>query len=141
MREPITARLSCICVRKGYILLIGIDIIEIDRIRQAALRTPRFLERLYTSGELEYCRSKANPYPSLAARFAAKEAVRKLHPAFTRDIGFHDVEVLVGAGGRPQILLHGAALIKCEQEGIRNINLSLSHSAIHAIAAVIAERE
>lgn len=122
-------------------MLIGIDIIEIDRIKQAALRTPRFLERLYTSGELAYCRSKINPYPSLAVRFAAKEAVRKLHPIFIRGIGFHDVEVAVEADGRPRIVLHGAALIRCEQMGIRNIDLSLSHSATHAIAAVIAEKE
>lgn len=120
-------------------MLIGIDIIEIDRIKQAALRTPRFLERVYTVGELEYCRSKANPYPSLAARFAAKEAVRKLHPIFTQGIGFHEVEVESGLAGRPNILLHGTALIKCEEEGIRNISLSLSHSTTHAIAAVIAE--
>ncbi|MGE5390190.1 MAG: holo-ACP synthase [Deltaproteobacteria bacterium] len=122
-------------------MLIGIDIIEIERIKEAALRTPHFLERLYTVGELEYCRSKANPYPSLAARFAAKEAVRKLHPALSQGIGFHDVEVAVEAGGRPRILLHGAALLRSEQEGIRNIDLSLSHSATHAIAAVIAEKE
>lgn len=122
-------------------MLIGIDIIEIDRIKQATLRTPRFLERLFTSGELAYCRGKANPYPSLAARFAAKEAVRKLHPIFIRGIGFHDVEVAVEADGRPRIVLHGTALIRCEQTGIGNISLSLSHSATHAIAAVIAEKE
>lgn len=122
-------------------MLIGIDIIEIDRIKQVVMRTPRFLERLYTTGELEYCYSKSNPYPSLAVRFAAKEAVRKLHPVLARGIGFHDVEVVAGIGGRPEILLHGAALTRSEQEGIRNINLSLSHSATHAIAAVIAERE
>lgn len=122
-------------------MLIGIDIIDIKRIKQAALRTPHFLERMYTVGELEYCQGKANPYPSLAARFAAKEAVRKLHPAFSRGIGFHDVEVEVEAGGRPRIVLHGAALIKYEEAGIRNIDLSLSHSTTHAIAAVIAEKE
>jgi len=122
-------------------LLIGIDIIEIDRIKQVSLRTPRFLERLFTSEELAYCRSKANPYPSLAVRFAAKEAVRKLHPIFTRGIGFHDVEVAVDDDGRPRIVLHGVALIRREQAGIGNIDLSLSHSATHAIAAAIAEKE
>jgi len=121
--------------------VIGIDIIEIERIKQAVLRTPRFLNRLYTVGELDYCRSKSNPYPSLAARFAAKEAVRKLHPSLSRGIGFRDVEVVVEAGGRPRIVLHGAALVRCEEAGIRNIDLSLSHSATHAIAAVIAEEE
>lgn len=121
-------------------MLIGIDIIEIDRIKQVILRTPRFMERVYTTGELAYCRSKANPYPSLAARFAAKEAMRKLHPVFIGGIRFHEVEVESGLAGRPQILLHGTALIRCEQGGIRNINLSLSHSATHAIAAVVAEK-
>ena len=122
-------------------MLIGIDIIEIERIKQVVLRTPRFLERLYTAEELAYCRGKANPYPSLAARFAAKEAVRKLHSTLSRGIGFQDVEVALEAGGRPRIVLHGAALIKCEAAGIRKIDLSLSHSITHAIAAVIAEKE
>ena len=69
-------------------MLIGVDIIEIERVKKAVERTPRFLDRVFTSRELVYCMKKANPYPSLAARFAAKEALRKLHPAFIPEYVF-----------------------------------------------------
>lgn len=119
-------------------MLIGIDIVDIDRIKQVALRTPRFLKRVFTPGEIEYCFGKSNPYPSLAARFAAKEALRKVHPCFSQGIKFHEVEVTRGDDGRPDILLHGNALLLKEKAGIKKISLSLSHSNNQAVAAVIA---
>jgi len=118
---------------------IGIDIVDIGRFQTVAQRTPRLLQRVFTERELSYCLAKANPYPSLAARFAAKEAVRKLHPALSRGIRFHDVEVTVDAQGRPGIALHGAALANCQAAGLHDIRVSLSHSKMQAIAAVIAE--
>lgn len=116
---------------------IGIDIIDIDRVKNAVDRTPRFLHRVFTKQEIEYCFSKNNPYPSLAARFAAKEAVRKLDPAFVSGVGFHDVEVVIHKDGRPDLLLHGKAL-QNYRERFNSISLSLSHSKKQAIAAVIA---
>ncbi|MDD3879479.1 MAG: holo-ACP synthase [Syntrophomonas sp.] len=118
----------------------GIDIIEIKRVKEALIRTPRLLQRLFTEQERAYCFSKKNPYPSLAARFAAREAVRKLHPAFTVGVGFHEVEVLSLADGRPELLLHGTAVERCREEGIGKLSLSLSHSQEQAIAVVIAEK-
>lgn len=115
---------------------IGIDIIDIDRIKDAVERTPRFLYRVFTNQEVEYCFSKSNPYPSLAARFAAKEAVRKLGPGFSSGVHFHDVEVIVHEDGRPDLLLYGTAL-ESYREQFNTISISLSHSKNQAIAAVI----
>ncbi len=121
-------------------MLIGIDIIDIDRIRKSAERTPRFLERVFTHQELKYCLSKANPYPSLAVRFAAKEAVRKLDPVFSAGIKFHDVEIVIGKNGKPDLRLHGRAEEKGRQVGISSLSVSLSHATQQAVAAVIASK-
>jgi holo-[acyl-carrier protein] synthase len=120
-------------------MLIGVDIIEIERVKKAVDRTPRFLERVFTSRERGYCMNKANPYPSLAVRFAAKEALRKLHPALITGVRFHDIEILPGEDGRPQVYLHGEAEQRCCTEGIGKISISLAHSRDQAIATAIAE--
>lgn len=117
-------------------MLIGIDIIDIGRVKRAVERTPRFLDRVFTSREIEYCFGKKNPYPSLAARFAAKEAVRKVHPVFSSGIRYHDTEVMISASGQPVILLHGKALERF-RERFGKIAVSLSHAEKQAVAAVI----
>lgn len=119
-------------------MLIGIDIIDIERVKEAIERTPRFLKRVFTRQELDYCLSKKNPYPSLAARFAAKEAVRKVHPLFISGIRYHDTEVVLNEKGQPQIVLHGMARERFE-EHFAQIAVSLSHAEKQAIAAVIVE--
>ncbi len=119
---------------------IGIDIVDIDRLENIVIRTPHFLERVFSSQELEYCLQKSNPYPSLAARFAAKEAFRKLDISFCRGIRFQDVEVLIAAGGRPELLLHAGAIEKAREIGMSQWDLSLSHSRGQAIAAIIANK-
>lgn len=121
-------------------MLVGIDIIEIERVKEAVTRTPRLLQRLFTERERLYCFGKKNPYPSLAVRFAAREALRKLHPAFISGVGFHDLEVISTENGRPELLLHGRAAKICQEQGIRKLSLSLSHSQEQAIAVVIAEK-
>ena len=119
-------------------MLIGIDIIDIERVKEAIERTPRFLKRVFTRQEIDYCLSKKNPYPSLAARFAAKEAVRKVHPLFIGGIRYHDTEVVLNEKRQPQIVLHGKALERFE-EHFKQIAVSLSHAEKQAIAAVIVE--
>lgn len=119
-------------------MLIGIDIIDIERVKEAIERTPRFLKRVFTRQEIDYCLSKKNPYPSLAARFAAKEAVRKVHPLFISGIRYHDTEVVLNEKGQPQIVLHGKALERFEAH-FAQIAVSLSHAEKQAIAAVIVE--
>lgn len=119
---------------------IGVDIVDIERIEMVVNRTPNFLRRVFSRQELDYCFKKHTPYPSLAARFAAKEAFRKLDPIFSRGLRFHDVEVVITAGGRPELLLHSGALERAEEIGMNQWDLSLSHSRNQAIAAVIANK-
>lgn len=119
---------------------VGIDIVDIGRLKAVVERTPHFLERIYSQQELNYCFGKHNPYPSLAARFACKEAFRKLDISFTRGVRFHDVEVVVAAGGRPELVIHAEALDRVKKLGIISWDLSLAHSQEQAIATVIANR-
>lgn len=120
------------------ILGVGVDIIEIARIR-AALEHPRtgerFRTRVFTPEEITYCTRRRNGHESFAARFAAKEAMMK---ALGRAVGWREIEVTRG-NGPPSIRLHGRAQAHAETMGISRINLSLSHTAEMAIAYVIAE--
>lgn len=118
--------------------MIGADLVEINRIKTALQRTPRFQIRVFTPGEIAYCESKANPYPSYAARFAAKEAFRKLHPILADGTRFHEVEVVLGPGGRPRISISGQAAEKVSQLAIDHIDISLTHAGLYAMAVAIA---
>lgn len=119
-------------------LLIGIDMVDIERLRLVVTRTPRFLERVFTAGELKYCYGKSNPYPSLAARFAVKEAFRKLHPDFIRGVRFHDVEVINQEMGKPELVVRGQALKQCQAHQIKELSMSISHTHHQAVAVVVA---
>jgi len=121
-------------------LLIGVDIVDIARLKQAAVRTPRFLKRVFTQQELDYCYSKKDPFPSLAARFAAREAFRKLDSIFIKGIRFQDTEVLLDEMGKPQLILYEAALQKSQEADIKDFAISLSHSMEQAIAVIIANK-
>ena len=90
---------------------IGTDACEIDRIAAALEKYgDRFLRKIYTEGEIAYCRRKRDPAPSLAARFAAKEAASKaLGTGMSRGVFWTDIEVVRGSGGPPSIVFHGGA--------------------------------
>ncbi len=124
------------------IVSIGIDIIEVYRIRETISRTPRFVERVYTTKEREYCESKgAAAAQSFAARFAAKEAFLKaLKTGWRGKITWHDIEVLSGVDGVPSLKIIGEAQTIMENLGANQIHLSLSHTTEHAIAQVILEK-
>lgn len=111
----------------------GIDIVEIGRIEKAVARwDDPFLRRVFTDAELERYRRSL---PSLAARFAAKEAVMKMLCA--DGIRWHDIEVLSGLNGQPALLLHGRARDQANRLGLTDIAISLSHSRDLAIASVV----
>jgi holo-[acyl-carrier protein] synthase len=117
----------------------GVDIIEIPRIRRVAERYgARFLERIYTAGEIAYCRGRA---PNLAARFAAKEATMKALGTGVRGVGWKDIEVVRHSSGAPGILLHGRAKARAQRLGVVEIALSLSHSQEYAVAFVVAQSQ
>jgi holo-[acyl-carrier protein] synthase len=119
----------------------GIDIAEVPRIRQSIARFgDRFLQRIYTAGEIRYCDSKANRAERYAARFAAKEAAMKaLGTGWSHGVRWQDCEVTRLPGGRPTIEFHGKAGEIAAQLGVNHAALSLSHTAEQAIAQVILE--
>lgn len=118
---------------------LGVDLVEIDRMRAILKRTPSFKGRVFTPVEVEYCESHADPAIHFAARFAAKEAaVKALGSGFADGIGFADVEVANNAKGRPMLALHGKAADKADEMGVTDMPLSISHTDNDAIACVIA---
>ena len=113
----------------------GIDIIEIDRIQNVLFKYPsRFLTKIFTEYEINYCRGRAT---QLAARFASKEAAMKALGTGTRGVGWKEVEVQRLRSGKPYIILHGRAKKRAKLMGITKIELSISHSKNLATAMVI----
>jgi holo-[acyl-carrier protein] synthase len=124
------------------IVSIGIDIVEVYRIRDTIARTPRFIERVYTEGERAYCESKgAAAAQSYAARFAAKEAFLKaIKTGWRGKITWQDVEVLSDADGVPTLKITGEAARILKERGADRVHLSISHTTDHAVAEVILEK-
>ena len=124
------------------IISIGIDIIEVARIREVLLRTPRFADRVFTVAERAYCDSRgvvaAQHY---AARFAAKEAALKaLQTGWRGGISWQDVEVSARESGAPYLIFTGEVLAVYKKFSATATHLSISHTTEHAIAQVIHER-
>ena len=124
------------------IISIGIDIIEVARIREVLLRTPRFADRVFTAAERAYCDSRgvvaAQHY---AARFAAKEAALKaLQTGWRGGISWQDVEISARESGAPYLIFSGEVLAVFEKFSATATHLSMSHTSEHAIAQVILER-
>lgn len=124
------------------IISIGIDIVEVYRISETIERTPRFVERVFTVQEREYCDAKgAAAAQSYAARFAAKEACLKaLQTGWRGKITWHDLEVFSDKAGVPSIQLKDEAHRLFEKMGANRIHLSMSHTTDHAVAQVIFEK-
>lgn len=114
----------------------GVDIIEIERVHSVIKRFgPRFLNRIYTPKEL----SEVGSSPaSLAARFAAKEAVAKAIGTGIGEVAWVEIEILRTAGNQPELKLHGAAAMLAKARGLNTWSLSLSHSQSHAVAVAVA---
>jgi holo-[acyl-carrier protein] synthase len=114
----------------------GIDMIEVRRIREAIDRHgQRFLTRVYTAAEIALV---GDNMPSLAARWAAKEAVAKALCTGIGEVEWVEIEVLRGANKEPLLSLYGKALELAEAKGLRSWSISLSHTHEHAIAQVVA---
>jgi holo-[acyl-carrier protein] synthase len=124
------------------IISIGIDIIEVVRIREVLLRTPRFAERVFTTAERAYCDSRgvvaAQHY---AVRFAAKEAALKaLQTGWRGGISWQDVEISARESGAPFLIFRGQVLEVFNKFGATATHLSMSHTTQHAIAQVVLEK-
>ena len=107
---------------------LGVDLVEVARIRKMAERNPGFLKRFFTAGELAYSFKSKNKFERLAARFAVKEAVIKALDA--KNLPLKNIEVENTPSGRPQVKVKGRARLR--------LLVSISHTGTHAVAAVIA---
>ena len=114
----------------------GVDLIEIERMQRSIERYgERFLERVYTEAELAQVKRRA---PSLAARFAAKEAVSKALGTGIGPVHWKEIEIMRGPAGAPVLNLYGNASRLSAEKNILSWSISLSHSETHAIAMVVA---
>ena len=111
---------------------VGIDVCDIERFGESLVRTAGLRERLFTPHEAD------RPTASLAARFAAKEALAKALGA-PQGMAWHDAEVISEASGRPRFELRGTVLARAEEQGVATVHLSLSHDAGIASAMVVLE--
>jgi holo-[acyl-carrier protein] synthase len=120
---------------------IGIDVVQNDRIRNSIQRFgDRFLNRIYTEGEMEYCRKCAQPEIHFAARFAAKEAAFKaLGTGWAAGVKWKDVEVVRLPSGKPELHLHGEALAHATSAGAQRFHVSLTHDQLVSCAVVVLE--
>jgi holo-[acyl-carrier protein] synthase len=119
----------------------GIDAVEIERIQQAIDRYgQRFLNRVYTAREQEYCMRKKSSAESFAGRFAAKEAGAKaLGTGISRGVTWTEIEVVRERSGRPKLMFHGRAAQMVTRLGVANAVLSLTHTKTLAMASVALE--
>ena len=114
---------------------VGVDIIEIERVQAVIDRWgQRFLRRIYTDAELDFCRSRV---PELAVRFAGKEAVMKALGTGRRGVSWRDIEILSNRRRAPLVFLHGRARRRAKKLGIEGLAISLSHSRDYAVASVM----
>lgn len=127
------------------IIGIGVDIIEIERVRQAIQNNKNFLSKLFTEREIDYFISRSMNSEVIAGNFAAKEAVSKALGTGIRGFSFKDIEILRNELGKPEVILHnGANLIGnklVENNNSLRVHLSISHNNSSAIAYSVLEGE
>lgn len=118
------------------IIGIGTDIVEINRIEKAINRTEKFLTKVFTKKEIEYCSSKPNKYERFAGRFCAKEAISKALGTGVRDFNLTDIEIVNDALGKPEVKFYGN--LENEINTVK-IHLTISHCKDYATATAIIE--
>ena len=120
---------------------LGIDITEVERMRQAIERRGQaLLKRVFTPAEIAYCQKHRDPYERFAGRFAAKEAAMKaLGTGWRRGVRWLDIEVVRLGSGKPTLKLSGVAQKFAERLEVNNIAVSITHDGNTAMAQVIFE--
>ncbi len=124
------------------ILGVGIDVVDVERMKSLLTRRPKIVERLFSAAEQEYSVKQADPSRRLAVRFAAKEAVMKALSANFGTIGWKEVEVVRNEQPNPrpvEVQLTGRAAQLAKDQGVVDIQISLSHSDTTAIAIALAQ--
>lgn len=122
------------------IISAGVDLLEVQRIKQELQKKPELEGEIFTADEIAYCRKKRYPAQHFAARFCAKEAVFKALKSGKRGrMAWKDVEIAIDRKGQPVVKLRGATKEQADRSGVSRIHLSLSHARQLAIALVILE--
>jgi holo-[acyl-carrier protein] synthase len=126
----------------GNVLGVGVDLTEVDRIRAAHVKHgAAFLDKVFTPAEQQLCLSKADPYPSLAARFAAKEAASKAFgTGLGAELSLTSVSVLNGPAGEPVVVLDDKAKALVAAQGASRLLISLTHTDTLAQAFAVLVR-
>ena len=117
---------------------IGVDIIEIERIKKAIQKRKRFKTRFFSDKELNYCEQYKKPWANFAGRFAAKEAVVKALGTGFSGFKWQDIEIISTSSGKPEVKLHNQAKKIAEGQGIIEIMISISHCHDYAVAQAVA---
>lgn len=117
---------------------IGVDLVEVDRMRTVLARTPTMADKLFTEGERAYARSANDPAERFAARFAAKEAVMKALGVGLGAVDWHDIEVRRSDRGAPELVITGRALELAASAGVSRWLLTLTHTTTMAEAIAVA---
>jgi holo-[acyl-carrier protein] synthase len=121
------------------ILGLGIDIIEVERIKQK-IKNKNFLSKVFTKKEIELCEKSRNKNEKYAVRFAAKEAFMKaIGTGWAKGIKFNEIEILNEESGKPFVLLYGKTKEISDKIGVKKILVSLSHTKNYANSVVILE--
>ncbi|MDQ6862025.1 MAG: holo-ACP synthase [Verrucomicrobiota bacterium] len=120
---------------------IGVDLVETARIDHSLDRFgERFLQRVFTAGEIAYCQSMKFPARHFAARFAAKEAVSKAFgTGIGKSMGWKDIDVHRHPSGQPFVVLEAGAKELAAARSVREVWISLSHTDHHAVATIVLE--
>jgi holo-[acyl-carrier protein] synthase len=123
----------------GTVVGIGVDAVDVDRLRTVMGRRSGMADRLFTDGERRYALRAADPVPRMATRFAAKEAAMKALGVGIGAVRFDEVEVVRAGLDAPTLVLHGSAAERARASGVERWHLSLTHTDSVAMAFVVAE--
>jgi holo-[acyl-carrier protein] synthase len=118
---------------------IGIDAVEVERFRALIARRPGIIERAFSSGERADLAGRADPVPSFAARFAAKEAAMKALGVGLGAVGLRELEIVRAPSGAPSLVVHGRAALLAADLGVSSFHVSLTHTETMASAVVVAD--
>lgn len=129
--------------KQGQMIIgIGVDIVQIERVRKLVENYSEFMHQVFTAREIEFCQAKADSASSYAARFAAKEAMMKaLSTGWNEKVNWLDIEVINEEQGNPILKIKGRTLRLMKKMGVYQTHLSLSHERDYAIAFVVLEGE
>ena len=116
---------------------IGVDLVDVDRVRRLMSRRTTFAARVFTPQEIEYCERQADPAESYAARWAAREACRKALGG-VHGMRWHDVRVARAPSGAPSLVLEGATLRRADALGVSQVMVALTHERKMAGAFCVA---